>query len=122
MKKWHWLLAGLALLILIAEKELVGRPNLTGQFAYIVALEIGYFVVLFVLGTGIGRSMRQRLLERDADEYGKSVVKYRIWAVVFVAVAITYMATGFIPGWIGRNIIFFGGYYVGLSRNRKAQS
>ncbi len=119
MKKSHWILAGLALLILIAERGIVGRTDAANQLLYLAALEIGYFIVVLILGIGIGNSMRRRLIERDAKEYEKSVVRYRIWAVVFVAVAITYMATGFIPGWIGRNIIFFGGYYYALAKKSK---
>lgn len=121
MKWWHWVLAAVAILILIAEKVIATKLNLPGQFVYILGLELTYFFVLFVLGTVIGDVMRKRLQAReDREEYAKSVVKYRLLAGAFAVAAGLYMMTAWVPGWIGRNIIFFAGYYYGLSRNKDA--
>ncbi|WP_018130469.1 hypothetical protein [Effusibacillus pohliae] len=118
MRWQHWLLAAAAVAILIAEQLLTGSPNQPGRYLiYYYALEVAYFFVLLALGTAIGGVVRKRLLARqDKAEYLRSVGIYRLLALIFVIAAGMYLMTAWIPGWIGRHIIFFGGYYYGLSR------
>ncbi|MFC4769835.1 hypothetical protein [Effusibacillus consociatus] len=123
MKGWHWLLLAAAVGIFIAEQLISASPNQAGRyllFHYI--LEIAYFIVLLILGTAIGRLVQQRLRKRqDKAEYVKSIRTYRFLAFLFVVAAGLYMMTGWIPGWIGKHVIFIGGYYYGLSRLREQE-
>lgn len=118
MKLRHWLLALVAVGIWVTESILPGQSSQPGRYIlYHYILEIAYFFVLLALGSAIGGLVQKRLLARqDREEYVRSLRVYRLLAALFVAAAGMYLITLWLPGWIGRNIIFFGGYYYGLSR------
>lgn len=118
MRGWHWLLGFAAVAIYAAEMTIVWQTNRAGRYiVYLYALEIAYFFVMLALGTAIGGLMRKRLLARqDREEYVKSIGVYRFLAFLFTVAAGMYLITAWIPGWIGRHVIFFGGYYYGLAR------
>lgn len=122
MKWWHWLLIILVVAIRAVETVISGNPGLPRQFVWILGLELAYFVLLAVLGVSFGRLMQARLLAReDKEEYERSASRYQLLGWLFVLASITYLLTGWLPGWIGRNIILLGGYYLGLGRMKRSE-
>ncbi|GIM47402.1 hypothetical protein DNHGIG_29510 [Collibacillus ludicampi] len=84
---------------------------------WLLVLEVAYFFLLLSVGYIVGRMMKKRMNKRTDDAPSARDEKiYGLLSVLFILVSLFYMIFGYIPGWIGRNIIFFGGYYWGMTR------
>jgi hypothetical protein len=83
-------------------------------------LEVAYFFLLLGAGYFVGHWMKNRMSRRSEDQPSDRDEKiYRLLSLLFVLVSLFYMIFGYIPGWIGRNVIFFSGYYWGMARKSK---
>lgn len=73
-----------------------------------LAGEILYMALVYTIGDRIGTRV-QAVPAKEA--------KKAWWlGVAFMLVVILYFTNAILPGWIGRNVIFFAGYYFSISR------
>ncbi|GAX91071.1 hypothetical protein [Effusibacillus lacus] len=120
MRWHHWLLAVTAIGILAAQQLIAVLVDQAGRYIlYHYTLEIAYFFVLMALGISIGSLVQKRMLVRqDREEFLKNRKMYYLLAFLFAIAGGMYLIAAWIPGWIGKHIIFFGGYYYGLAARK----
>lgn len=75
-----------------------------------------YFFILLLLGFFLGQWVKRRLVRRAGHPpSSRDERMYVLFAFLFLLVSLFYLLFGHIPGWIGRNISFFAGYYGGMA-------
>ncbi|MDB5084794.1 MAG: hypothetical protein JWN30_1680 [Bacilli bacterium] len=82
-------------------------------------------VVYFFLCLGVGYALSRFLLRKwlGQEQMAARRTLHLVLAALFAVIAIICLLTGsaLLPIWIGRNVIFFSGYYLGLVRFTRSQ-
>jgi uncharacterized protein involved in response to NO len=123
MKWWHWLLALLAVALPFLNRYLSSWVQDPGSYLIVhYGMEAVYIIVILLLGTVIGRVVRNRLAAgNDQVEYERNKVTYLGMAVAFLVAGILCLTTSWVPAWIGNLALFTGACYLGMVRIKKEE-